>query len=154
MSTVDFDILKGNRGTWRITDFDILNAKKWIWSSQDFETSNGKNYIRNRKTHDFYICKGKITARLRCVVEHFVFSDYSDDPDDTSDVFEDSKEMQSEDEFLTPLNFTSLFGQRTAALSASTPNLSRSTSKRAAPSPKESGQPKRSRSKSLLPVRK
>ena len=70
------------------------------------------------------------TPKTKSVVDDFVFSDYSDDSDATSDVFEDSKEMQSEDEFLTPLNFTSLFGQRTAALSASTPNLSRSTSKR------------------------
>ena len=88
------------------------------------------------------------------VVDDYQFSDYSDDSDGDEVVFEDSKEIQSEDEFLTPINFTSVFGKRTAALSTSTPNLSvRNTSKREASSPPGSTKSKKPRSKSSLPVR-
>ena len=65
------------------------------------------------------------------VEEDFEFSEYSSESDDP-DIFEDSKETQSDVEFLTPINFTSVFGRRQAALS--TPNLQR-PNKRGAPSP-------------------
>ena len=90
----------------------------------------------------------------RSVVDEFEFSDYSDDSDGP-EVFEDSKELQSEDEFLTPINFSSVFGQRTATLSTSTPNLSvKVTSKRGASSPPGMENQKKVRSKSSLPIRR
>ena len=52
----------------------------------------------------------------------FEFSDYSDDD---KEVFEDSKENRSGDEFLTPIHFSSNFCREQAAFSTSTPNLSR-----------------------------
>ena len=88
----------------------------------------------------------------RNAADDFVFSDYSDDSDDP-EVFEDSKELQSEDEFLTPINFSSVFGQRTATMSTSTPNLSARTSKRGATSPPGVAKHKKSRSKSALPIK-
>ena len=94
------------------------------------------------------------TPSNHSVVDDYQFSDYSDDSDGHEEVFEDSKEIQSEDEFLTPINFTSVFGKQTAALSTSTPNLSvRNTSKRGASSPPGSTKSKKPRSKSSLPVR-
>ena len=73
--------------------------------------------------------------------------DYSSD---NQEVFEDSKEnlSESETEFMTPINFTSVFGRRQAALSTSTPNLSRKNSaKRGASSPKDSARQKKQRNK-------
>jgi hypothetical protein len=100
---------------------------------------------------DFLINK---TQTSQSVIDEFEFSDYHTDSDDP-DVFEDSKEIQSDDEFLTPINFTSVFGKKTAALSTSTPNLSmKNASKRGASSPQDSTQPKKLRSKSFLPVKK
>ena len=49
------------------------------------------------------------------LVESYNFSDYSSESDD-EDKFEYSKETQSETEYLTLINFTSVFGQIHAAL--------------------------------------
>ena len=103
-----------------------------------------QNDVSNLNATDFMIRQPKPIE-----IEDFEFSDYSDDSND-SDAFEDSKELQSEDEFLTPLKFTSAFGKKQAELSSSTPNLSfKTTSKRGA-SPHESGKPNKKRSKSSL----
>ena len=82
----------------------------------------------------------------------FQFSDYSSDDEDT---FEDSREIQSEDEFLAPINFSSVFGRKQAARSTSTPNIAKNNkSKRGASSPMDSSiNPKKPRSKSLIPVK-
>ena len=73
-------------------------------------------------------------------------------------IFEDSKENLSDDEeFLTPIQFASRFGRRTAALSTSTPNLviQRKPSKRSLSSPgNEEGNSKRHKVKSMLPTKK
>ena len=76
--------------------------------------------------------------------EVFVFSD---DNDYESDAFEDSREVQSDDDesmdnFLTPINFKSVFGLR---MSASTPDLTLK-SKRPAESPIEKLERKKSKS--------
>ena len=88
----------------------------------------------------------------------FEFSDYSSDETET---LIDSNEDLSEEEFLTPIQFTSQFGKKQAALSTSTPNLSikrpyRRPSKRSASSPASSpgqeGTSKRTKTKSKLPT--
>ena len=81
----------------------------------------------------------------------YEFSDYSSDETDT---LIDSNE---EEEFLTPIQFTSQFGKKQAALSTSTPNLSikrpyRRPSKRSASSPGQEGTSKRTKTKSKLPT--
>ena len=82
------------------------------------------------------------------VEEDYEFSEYSSESDDP-DIFEDSKETQSDVEFLTPINFTSVFGRRQAALSTSTPNPQR-PNKRGAPSPKGSAIHKKKKGKRSL----
>jgi hypothetical protein len=86
--------------------------------------------------------------------EKFEFSDYSSDE---AEIFEDSKENLSDEEFLTPIQFASKFGRRQAALSTSTPNLAiqRKPSKRSASSPgDEEGNSKKHKVKSMLPIKK
>ena len=79
------------------------------------------------------------------IESNYNFSDYSEDE---SEVFEDSEENLSDEEFLTPIQFASVFGRKQAALSTSTPNLSRKNSaKRGASSPKDSARQKKQRNK-------
>ena len=90
------------------------------------------------------------------ITDKYQFSDYSSESENEEYIFEDSKETQSDAEFLTPISFTSVFGRRHAALSTSTPNLSRRNKpKRAASSPSDSSIiAKKPRSKSMIPTKK
>ena len=88
------------------------------------------------------------------IIENFEFSDYSSDE---TEIFEDSKENLSDEEFLTPIQFASRFGRRYSALSTSTPNLAiqRKPSKRSASSPgDEEGDSKKHKVRSMLPKKK
>ena len=97
------------------------------------------------RQEDFLI---KTPLKFNKAEEDFVFTD------DESELFEDSKENLSEDEFLTPVPFKSAFGKRQAALSTSTPNLSNKKSmKRSASSPNLNEKPKKQQNRSLLPLK-
>ena len=111
---------------------------------------NAEVSVANLSTEDFLLRRND----PKDIIEDFVFSDYSTDDDDETHVFEDSKEELSEEEFLTPFHFKSVFGRKQAALSTSTPNLSsRPTTKRSASSPVQSENKKKSNNGSLIPLR-
>ena len=103
------------------------------------------------KPDDFLV---KHIERAKSVTDNFEFSDYGNDSDD-SEIFENSKQNQSDEEFLVPVSFRSVFGRKQAALSTSNPNLNRkSTPKRAAASsPSDQEDPKKPRSKTSLIVK-
>jgi hypothetical protein len=120
------------------------------------ETRSGKDFVEPNKARmkasDFLLNKNDPSS----ITDKYQFSDYSSESENEEDIFENSKETQSDTEFLTPINYTSIFGRRLGALSTSSPDLSRKKKpKRAASSPSDSSIiAKKPRSKSLIPTKK
>ena len=111
-----------------------------------------KPEIKAKKlTKEEFLINSNITRNE--VDSEYTFGDYSDDE---HEVFEESKEQHSEAEFLTPIQFSSVFGRRqaAAALSTSTPNLStKHPGRRPASSPSNNENQKKLKNKSLLPLK-
>merc|ERR1712208_273440 len=95
---------------------------------REHERKENKKKKKNSKTPEIkvwnfrkedFLVKDYLEASKE-IESNYNFSDYSDDE---TEVFEDSKENLSDEEFLTPIQFASVFGRKQAALSTSTPNL-------------------------------
>ena len=125
----------------------VKAKKKKDQNEKSQEVDKKKQYSRE----EFLLVERDVkTSTENDIEDQFNWTDYSSDE---HEVFEDSKDNLSEDGFLTPIQFSSVFGRKQAALSTSTPILSSKPHvKRSASSPNDSKNPKKQKNKSLLPL--
>ena len=123
--------------------------KKKVAAEKERKKKKKEETSKFRLGKDDFLDKSK-SEPVQVDLQEFEFSDYSSDE---HEVFEDSKEDVSEEEYMTPIHFKSNFGRKHAALSTSTPDLSLPT-KRSRSSPGCEVNPNVKKNKSMLPIKK